>query len=297
MLGRFGETLVVDWGVAKMTADATVRATRLFPRAWSQRRALAHATWVGDRDAAVYESGAGLGRAFPKSMPASDVYGLGATLYCLLVGHGPFPSGDVADVLHRVSRGIFPAPRRLRRSIDPKLEAICLKAMALRPEDRHADGSCACWRDRSLAGRSELSERAGTRSARGEAIAGRLEHRASAEPVHPGYAQRGDALAVACPGEHSAGLARPSSGLSVRACTAGMQGRSWWNARCHTAAAVHAVVFSPDGRILATAGADRRAAAVGRCQGWAALIPDSSREGDPGDRVQPGRANCGHSER
>src|SRR5262249_20600267 len=32
---------------------------------------------------------------------------------------------------------IFPAPRRLRRSIDPALEAICLKAMSLRPEDRH----------------------------------------------------------------------------------------------------------------------------------------------------------------
>src|SRR5439155_13420549 len=35
-------------------------------------------------------------------------------------------------------RGIFPAPRRLRRSIDPALEAICLKAMAVKPEDRHA---------------------------------------------------------------------------------------------------------------------------------------------------------------
>ena len=63
---------------------------------------------------------------------------LGATLYCLLVGHSPFPSGDVADVLNRVRRGIFPAPRRLRRSIDPKLEAICLKALAREPEQRHA---------------------------------------------------------------------------------------------------------------------------------------------------------------
>jgi WD40 repeat protein len=69
--------------------------------------------------------------------PASDVYSLGATLYCLLVGHGPFPSGSLTDVLGRVRRGIFPAPRRLRRSIDAALEAICLKAMALKPEDRY----------------------------------------------------------------------------------------------------------------------------------------------------------------
>src|SRR5262249_26526355 len=50
----------------------------------------------------------------------------------------PFPSGGVADVLQRVRRGIFPGPRRLRRSIDPALEAICLKAMSPKPEDRHA---------------------------------------------------------------------------------------------------------------------------------------------------------------
>jgi hypothetical protein len=53
-------------------------------------------------------------------------------------GHDPFPDGDMRDVLGRVRRGIFPAPRRLRRSVDSALEAICLKAMSLDPRDRHA---------------------------------------------------------------------------------------------------------------------------------------------------------------
>src|SRR5262249_3283684 len=50
----------------------------------------------------------------------------------------PFPDGDLVTVLDRVRRGIFPAPRRSRRSLDPALEAICLKAMSRSSEDRYA---------------------------------------------------------------------------------------------------------------------------------------------------------------
>ncbi len=70
--------------------------------------------------------------------PASDIYSLGAILYCLLVGHAPFMERTLEIVLDRVRRGIFPAPRRVLRSVDPTLEAVCLKAMALDPAQRHA---------------------------------------------------------------------------------------------------------------------------------------------------------------
>ena len=93
--------------------------------------------------------------------------GLGRRCTVCWWGMAPFPSGDVGDVLNRVRRGIFPAPRRLRRSIDPKLEAICLKAMALKPEDRHASPLTLAGRDRGLAGGSQLPQRAGAGTARG----------------------------------------------------------------------------------------------------------------------------------
>ena len=138
MLGRFGETLVVDWGVAKAVSDPRAITSRGQPGARP-----------GGEDSSLTRPGSTVGT--PRYMspeqalgeleqvgPASDVYGLGATLYCLLVGHSPFPEGDVSEVLDRVQRGIFPAPRRLKRSVDPVLEAICLKAMAPKPEDRHA---------------------------------------------------------------------------------------------------------------------------------------------------------------
>src|SRR5205823_10450526 len=69
--------------------------------------------------------------------PATDVYGLGATLYAVLTGQPPFRDGEAAEVLRKVQRGEFPPPRQVQPEVVPSLEAICLKAMALRPEDRY----------------------------------------------------------------------------------------------------------------------------------------------------------------
>ncbi len=137
MLGPFGETLVVDWGFAKLLPGADGDEPETV------------GTDQPAQDASMTQPGSVMGT--PRYMspeqadgdldrvgPASDIYSLGAILYCVLVGHGPFPGGDLRDVLGRVRRGIFPAPRRLRRSVDPALEAICLKAMALDPPDRYA---------------------------------------------------------------------------------------------------------------------------------------------------------------
>ena len=69
--------------------------------------------------------------------PASDVYSLGATLYCVLTGQAPFTEPDLGALLRRVERGNFPAPRAIAAWIDPALEAVCLKAMATDPSSRY----------------------------------------------------------------------------------------------------------------------------------------------------------------
>ena len=71
--------------------------------------------------------------------PRSDVYSLGATLYCLLTGKPPL-EGDIGDVLRKAQAGDVQPPRALDPSIDRALEAVCVKAMALEPEGRY--GSC-----------------------------------------------------------------------------------------------------------------------------------------------------------
>jgi len=70
--------------------------------------------------------------------PHSDVYSLGATLYCLLTGQAPFAETDVGAVLRKVQKGNFPPPRQVNPLVPAALEAVCLKAMALKPEERYA---------------------------------------------------------------------------------------------------------------------------------------------------------------
>ena len=68
---------------------------------------------------------------------ASDVYSLGATLYCLLAGRAPFERAGATDVLRAVQDGEFRPPREFDHSIPGALEAVCLKAMAREPGDRY----------------------------------------------------------------------------------------------------------------------------------------------------------------
>jgi tetratricopeptide (TPR) repeat protein len=69
--------------------------------------------------------------------PATDVYSLGATLYALLTNRAPF-KGPVGEVIKQVERSSWVPPRQVNGAVPAALDAICRKAMALRPEERYA---------------------------------------------------------------------------------------------------------------------------------------------------------------
>jgi tetratricopeptide (TPR) repeat protein len=134
MLGPYGETLVVDWGLATPIRRPAAPVDQGGGPPAPGREATAPGPPVGTPVFMSPEQAAG---ARDRLGPASDVYSLGATLYCLLTGRAPF-EGEPDDVLRAVQKGEFPPPQRLDPTLDPALEAICLKAMATRPEDRYA---------------------------------------------------------------------------------------------------------------------------------------------------------------
>jgi serine/threonine-protein kinase len=138
IVGRHGETLVVDWGLAKATGRADPSAEpserTLIPSSASGSAETLPGSALGTPAYMSPEQAAG---DFDRLGPRSDVYSLGATLYYLLAGRPAF-EGDAGEVLRAVQRGEFPPPRRLDPSADKALEAVCLKAMAVRPEDRYA---------------------------------------------------------------------------------------------------------------------------------------------------------------
>jgi serine/threonine-protein kinase len=142
MLGRYGETLVVDWGLAKVIGKVDILPAAadgdLEPDLAGGTGARSGDTEPGTTiGTPAYMSPEQARGALDKLGPASDVYSLGATLYELLTGQVAFPGEKLRAVLDKVLKGDFPPPRAVLRSVPAPLEAICLKAMASSPEDRY----------------------------------------------------------------------------------------------------------------------------------------------------------------
>ena len=137
IVGKYGETLVVDWGLAKCVGknenrvledEATIR-----PSSHSGSTDTVAGFAVGTP--AFMSPEQAEGDAWHVGF-ASDVYGLGGTLYYLLTGQNPITEKEVTTALRQARRGEFRRPREVKPEIPLALEAICLKAMAHRAEDR-----------------------------------------------------------------------------------------------------------------------------------------------------------------
>jgi WD40 repeat protein/tRNA A-37 threonylcarbamoyl transferase component Bud32 len=136
LLGPYGETLVVDWGLAKPLAEAAegyapnpeAAAAPAGSDLTQEGEIIGTPAYMSPEQALAHWDAVG---------PASDIYSLGATLFVLLAGRPPFAQGPVHEVLDKVRRADYPRPRQVKKGVSQALEAVCLKAMAPRPEARY----------------------------------------------------------------------------------------------------------------------------------------------------------------
>ncbi|MFO1001334.1 MAG: serine/threonine-protein kinase [Planctomycetaceae bacterium] len=70
--------------------------------------------------------------------PTTDIYSLGAVMYCMLTGRPPFRASSTVATLQQVTHDAPAPPRLLNRSVHPDLESIILKCLEKNSADRYS---------------------------------------------------------------------------------------------------------------------------------------------------------------
>jgi len=135
LLGPFGETLLIDWGIAR---DLTVTE----PSAPGDRPAQRDSglTRVGDAVGTPGFMSPEQARGEPVDRRA-DVYSLGATLYFVLTGELPFAGSSATMAISNVAAGGGPDLSKIPPEVPAELGAIVVKAIAPDRTERYGDAS------------------------------------------------------------------------------------------------------------------------------------------------------------
>jgi tetratricopeptide (TPR) repeat protein len=134
MLGSYGETLLLDWGLAKAidfsesNRGSTARVKIENPTDTQ------HGSVLGSPAYMSPESAQGLADIVDQR---SDVFLLGATLYEILTGRPPREGRSQLELVDLARTTLPPSPRSIAPEVPPTLDAICLKAIAYRKQDRY----------------------------------------------------------------------------------------------------------------------------------------------------------------
>ncbi len=144
MIGRFGEVLVMDWGLAKYLGPKDGKAgSQDFPGDSGLRDPTSDRTGTADgviKGSLAYLSPEQAFGDLAEIDEQSDIFLLGATLYHVLTYEPPYDGEDIDEILGKAEKAAFPAPSVCNPAaqIPLALERIVLKAMAPRKQNRYA---------------------------------------------------------------------------------------------------------------------------------------------------------------
>ncbi len=142
MLGQFGETLVLDWGLAKIKDQKDLRGGDI----------AGFIARLRDRDTGATAMGVPMGT--PQYMPPeqalgdvaniderSDVYTLGAILYEILTGRPPYQERTPMQTILAVLEKPVVPPQEIEPEVPPELAAIAMRALSRDKLSRYATAS------------------------------------------------------------------------------------------------------------------------------------------------------------
>jgi eukaryotic-like serine/threonine-protein kinase len=138
LFGKYGETIVLDWGAARaVQREVADRATG--------EKTLAVIDNPGMSDSERTRISGTLPYMSPEQASGqtdltrqSDVYSLGVTLYVMLCGSPPCAGKSTSEIRQQIIRGEYEKPSRRQRRVSRAIEAICLRAMDLDPARRYS---------------------------------------------------------------------------------------------------------------------------------------------------------------
>ena len=138
MVGPYGETLVVDWGLAKLLDQPVDESlTANFDAASSIDSGSNPAAKGPTVGTPQYMSPEQANGQLDEIGIRTDVYLLGATLYQILTGQPPHNEKSISKLIGRIQQGIVTPPTEIKPKIPQPLSAICMTAMAVAKEDRY----------------------------------------------------------------------------------------------------------------------------------------------------------------
>jgi tetratricopeptide (TPR) repeat protein len=140
MLGPYGETILLDWGIAKLLSqNDPVKGDEPSPSAKLRETIPDTGTHAGAiMGTPAYMAPEVASARNDEVDERSDIYLLGAILYQILTGRPPRTATSVVEILNK-ARNEPPEPARSINPLVPRaLDAICHKAMAHAKEDRYS---------------------------------------------------------------------------------------------------------------------------------------------------------------